>query len=45
LKLSALVSKMEQAGKVGDIEMMKLNLSVLEQSFEQLKSKMEETLS
>jgi HPt (histidine-containing phosphotransfer) domain-containing protein len=45
MALSALAFKMEQAGKAGDMNTIGLNVTVLEQCFEQLKSTMEEALS
>jgi HPt (histidine-containing phosphotransfer) domain-containing protein len=45
MALSALAFKIEQAGKAGDMKMISLNVTALEQCFEQLKSTMEETFS
>lgn len=45
MALSALAFIMEQAGKKGDMDTIRLNVVALEQCFEQIKSKMEETLS
>ncbi|MCF6252967.1 MAG: response regulator [Methylococcaceae bacterium] len=44
MKLSDLAFKMEQAGKTGDIELIRQHIMALEQCFEQLKSTMEETI-
>ena len=45
MAVAALAFKMEQAGKIGDLSMISQQVTALEQSFEQLKSTMEETLS